>query len=198
MDHIDEHLATAATDNKYSLTIKAALAIGKKTLNQYYDKTNHSELQWVGISHSFYSISLAYPCLVLHPLVLQERKVAGQLDRQGRGYHLLTIWPFIQILGHIMGQPSRNSTCKCSCKFLWFFTVNDMLMDDSFFFRLTNHHRTSLTTCLHFKHPKLWSYMVSWTGIWVLILSMSRMPLPGGMNTSTFTLTFIRWRWIIC
>ena len=26
-----------------------------------------SELQWVGISHSFYSISLAYPCLVLHP-----------------------------------------------------------------------------------------------------------------------------------
>ena len=24
------------------------------------------------------------------------------------------------------------------------------------------------------------------------------MPLPGGMNTSTFTLTFIRWHWIIC
>ena len=39
MDHIDEHLATAAINNKYPLAIKAALAIGKKTLNRYYDKT---------------------------------------------------------------------------------------------------------------------------------------------------------------
>ena len=96
------------------------------------------------------------------------------------------------------GPPSRNSTYKGSCKYLWFSTVNDTLMDDGFFFRLMNHHRTSLTTCLHFKHPKLWSYMVSWTGIWVLILSMLQMPFPGGMNTSTFTLAFIRWHWIIC
>jgi hypothetical protein len=44
MDHIDEHLATAAIDNKYPLAIKAALAIGKKTLNHYYDKTDHSEV----------------------------------------------------------------------------------------------------------------------------------------------------------
>jgi len=44
MDHIDEHLATAAIDNDYPLAIKAALAIGKKTLNRYYDKTDHSEV----------------------------------------------------------------------------------------------------------------------------------------------------------
>jgi hypothetical protein len=44
MDHIDEHLATAAIDHKYPLAIKAALAIGKKTLNRYYDKTDHSEV----------------------------------------------------------------------------------------------------------------------------------------------------------
>ena len=30
MDHIDKHLAMAATDNKYHLTIQAALMIGKK------------------------------------------------------------------------------------------------------------------------------------------------------------------------
>ena len=29
MDHIDEHLATAATDPQYPLAIKAALAIGR-------------------------------------------------------------------------------------------------------------------------------------------------------------------------
>jgi hypothetical protein len=44
MDHIDEHLATAAFENNYPLAIKAALAIGKKTLNRYYDKTDHSEV----------------------------------------------------------------------------------------------------------------------------------------------------------
>jgi hypothetical protein len=36
MDHIDSQLATDASDNKYPLSIKAALAMGKKTLNQYY------------------------------------------------------------------------------------------------------------------------------------------------------------------
>jgi hypothetical protein len=44
MDYIDEHLATAATDNQYSIAIKAAPAIGKTTLNCYYDKTDHSEV----------------------------------------------------------------------------------------------------------------------------------------------------------
>ena len=44
MDHIDEHLATAAIDNDYPLAIKAALATAKKTLNRYYDKTDHSEM----------------------------------------------------------------------------------------------------------------------------------------------------------
>ena len=43
MDHIDEHLATAALNIDYPMPIKAALAIGKKTLNRYYNKTDHSE-----------------------------------------------------------------------------------------------------------------------------------------------------------
>jgi len=44
MDHIDQHLATATISTKYPVSIKAALAIEKKALNQYYDKTNHSEV----------------------------------------------------------------------------------------------------------------------------------------------------------
>ena len=43
MDHIDKHLATAALSADYPKAIKAALTIGEKTLNQYYNKTNHSE-----------------------------------------------------------------------------------------------------------------------------------------------------------
>ncbi len=44
MDHIDSHLATAARNAKYSPSIRAALALGKRTLNRYYNKTDHSEV----------------------------------------------------------------------------------------------------------------------------------------------------------
>jgi hypothetical protein len=44
MDHIDEYLATASQNVKYSEAIRAALALGKRTLNRYYDKTDHSEV----------------------------------------------------------------------------------------------------------------------------------------------------------
>jgi hypothetical protein len=44
MDHIDSHLATAARNTKYSPSIRAALALGKRTLNRYYNKTDHSEV----------------------------------------------------------------------------------------------------------------------------------------------------------
>jgi hypothetical protein len=44
MDHIDEYLATAFQNPPYSEAIRAALALGKRTLNRYYDKTDHSEI----------------------------------------------------------------------------------------------------------------------------------------------------------
>ena len=47
MDHIDKHLATSTTNDNYSFALKAALAMGKKTLNRYYNKTNHSEVYWI-------------------------------------------------------------------------------------------------------------------------------------------------------
>jgi len=44
MDHLDEHLMNATLNPKYPMSIKAAIAIGKKTLNRYYDKTDHSKV----------------------------------------------------------------------------------------------------------------------------------------------------------
>ena len=60
MDHIDEHLATAAIDNKYLLAIKAALAIGKKTLNHYYNKTDHSEVFRIAMGMYFLTLPLFF------------------------------------------------------------------------------------------------------------------------------------------
>jgi hypothetical protein len=57
MDHIDEHLATAALNPDYPLAIKAALAVGKATLNRYYNKTDHSEV---------YRIAMGTLILLIH------------------------------------------------------------------------------------------------------------------------------------
>lgn len=54
MDHIDSHLASAATSKEYSAALKAALAIGKRTLNQYYDHTDHSEVYRIAMSKAFF------------------------------------------------------------------------------------------------------------------------------------------------
>jgi hypothetical protein len=49
MDHIDEYMATASQDLKYSEAIRTALALGKHMLNQYYDKTDHSEVYCIAM-----------------------------------------------------------------------------------------------------------------------------------------------------
>jgi hypothetical protein len=50
MDRIDEVLASNAIDAKFSISIKSALAIGKKTLNRYYSKTDMSDVYRIAMS----------------------------------------------------------------------------------------------------------------------------------------------------
>lgn len=49
MDHINEYMATASQNLDYSEATHAALALGKRTLNRYYDKTDHSEVYWIAM-----------------------------------------------------------------------------------------------------------------------------------------------------
>lgn len=49
MDHLDEHLAMAMISQQYLPAIHAAICIRKKTLNQYYSKTDHAELYRVAM-----------------------------------------------------------------------------------------------------------------------------------------------------
>lgn len=58
MDHIDEHLATAATNRIYPLAIKAAIAIGKKTLNRYYNQTDQSEIYRIAMGIFLFTITV--------------------------------------------------------------------------------------------------------------------------------------------
>jgi hypothetical protein len=68
MDHIDAYLATATQNASYSVSIRAALAIGKRTLNRYYNKTDHSEVYRIAMG-KFYPNTMNYinNLLVLHP-----------------------------------------------------------------------------------------------------------------------------------
>ena len=53
MDHLNEHLASVAISQKYDPAIRAAVLLGKKTLNRYYNRTDHSELYRIAMSKSF-------------------------------------------------------------------------------------------------------------------------------------------------
>jgi|SRR5216684_7333079 len=44
MDHLNKYLILAAISPKYDPAIRAAVAMGKKNLNHYYDHTDHLEL----------------------------------------------------------------------------------------------------------------------------------------------------------
>jgi hypothetical protein len=50
MDHLDKHLALVATSPKYGKAIKAAIVLGKKTLNRYYNCTDQSEVYQITMS----------------------------------------------------------------------------------------------------------------------------------------------------
>jgi hypothetical protein len=94
MDHIDEHLATAALNPDYPLAIKAALAVGKATLNRYYNKTDHSEVYRIAMGtvipliqtwvNSFLP-SFFSPTPSTQAGLLQESGMGASLDRQGKG-----------------------------------------------------------------------------------------------------------------
>ena len=64
MDHIDEHLATAVINSTYPLAIKAALVIGKKTFNWYYDKTDYSKVFRIVMGMTFLTVLQWHPFLI--------------------------------------------------------------------------------------------------------------------------------------
>lgn len=71
MDHIDEVLTTGATTQKFSPAVKAALSMGKLTLNRYYSKTDDSDIYRVAMGMCFSTgyLTSTETCidLVLHP-----------------------------------------------------------------------------------------------------------------------------------
>lgn len=53
MDYIDTKLNNSALDPKYSTAMKMGISLGKKTLNRYYDMTDHSEIYRIAMGMYF-------------------------------------------------------------------------------------------------------------------------------------------------
>jgi hypothetical protein len=56
IDHIDEVLTTESIDHSFMPAIRAALAMGKKTLNRYYNLTDSSDVYRIAMGKSSYTI----------------------------------------------------------------------------------------------------------------------------------------------
>lgn len=54
MDYIDLQLNNSALNPKYSQSIKTAISLGKKTLNRYYNMTDHSEIYRIAMGMFFF------------------------------------------------------------------------------------------------------------------------------------------------
>ncbi len=84
MDHLDEHLMSAAISPKYDPAIRAAVAMGKKTLNHYYDHTDHLELYCITIGMYMFTslcqllIQLWNQCYILATSSTTSSAWAGQ------------------------------------------------------------------------------------------------------------------------
>ena len=58
MDYIDQQLMNSALNPKYSKLIKTAISLGKWTLNQYYNITDHSEIYQIAMGRFHFVVCL--------------------------------------------------------------------------------------------------------------------------------------------
>jgi hypothetical protein len=124
MDHIDEYLATACQNMALSEAIRAALALGKKTLNRYYDKTDHSEVYRIAMGKSihvpFYvfpsSLFLKFSTLVINYII------SGKLDgrKPGSRPHATLSVPNLIKLMHLWTSMLKPHHLSLMALILWY------------------------------------------------------------------------------
>jgi hypothetical protein len=82
MDYIDQQLTDSALDPKYSKSIKTAITLGKRTLNRYYNITDHSEIYRITMG-KFHSVICLLIYLIIIYLVLHLRHKLDYFKKAG-------------------------------------------------------------------------------------------------------------------
>jgi hypothetical protein len=124
MDHIDKHLATAATSGVYNPAIQAALTVGKKLLNKYYAATDHSEMYRIAMSNVFLYFLWIYKLtsVVLHPShKLEYFKSAGWSEEWRETAVDIVRNEFERSYAHCEAEDDNDNILVCRAIFFWQF-----------------------------------------------------------------------------
>ena len=60
MDYIDQQLSASSLNPRYSPSIKASITLRKKTLNRYYDMTDHLEIYRIAMGELLVIFLMSY------------------------------------------------------------------------------------------------------------------------------------------
>jgi hypothetical protein len=202
MDTIDEILTINALSSKYSVAIHAALSVGKKTLNCYYQKTDLSETYRIAMGMYYFFVFqmylIRYSSQSFIPVTssiiskMRSGRVSGLrmpnylYERSSTGHTTVHLLPraWRQAIGYVLYlHPSQFLKSRRRM-------LNRLL-------RTYQRARTSSTTWWLSQHLSSVTFEMSWTAISALTLSTSLMPFAGGMIVVPNILTCQEWRWII-
>ena len=104
-DRLDEYLSTQATRTDIPATIRAACALAKKVLNDYYQKTDDSEIYRISMGMFFLFISCCYRSNYIvyysatpstQATILPADAVGARMDQHGQGTHAQRLGAFVR------------------------------------------------------------------------------------------------------
>jgi hypothetical protein len=198
MDHIDEYLATASQNIKYSKAIRAALALGKQTLNRYYDKTDQSEVYRIAMGRSLHvSFYLFCSHLLQFSTLDINYTISRKLDGMKIGLRLPKTLFVLSLIKHMhLWMLMSTSRSLRLLALLCVFQLFSILHADISFSAHFPLPKTSLTSCQHFLPLQSLTSVMSWIVISALTLSMLPMLWLGGMRSGSFILASTVWHWI--
>ena len=200
MDYIDDYLEKAGRNFNLSKPIRAALAIGKETLNRYYNKTDQSDVYRIAMGRFILSFFYLFPSrvpVVLHPRhKLQYFKKAGwdetwiKTSRDIVRTEFDGSYAFMDIDVESQDtEPTPPSVC------IFFFTL--VLNTDVFFsFSALPLLKTYLTNCRHFLPLQKPIFETNSIVISAPTRSMSQIQSLGGTRNGPLILVSIAWHWI--
>jgi hypothetical protein len=188
MDTIDKVLATNALSSKYSVAIHAALSVGKKTLNRYYEKTDFSKT---------YRIAMGILWFIPHFIIANHSLLLVLHPRHKLNYFKNVKWEddWIEAARQLVrdefdssynyrsstqGPVSSNRVCITH---LYMFHISYLLFCCVHNRLLRTHQKatTFLIIWLHLPHLSVLNFVMSLITILALTLSMLSMLFVGGM-----------------
>ncbi len=75
MDYIDQQLMDSALDPKYSKSIKTAISLGKRTLNWYYNISDHSEIYRIAMGKFHFVVCLLINLIIIYVVLHPRHKL---------------------------------------------------------------------------------------------------------------------------